>query len=92
MNWKKQFIKFLKDNKLYESYIFNFNNDFKYRELFDLPNKGAKDFFENTIYQHYILRAFEWEKTLKGSHVCSLLDGKWYIYYHDIERKLNEQQ
>ena len=92
MNWKKQFIKFLKDNHLYESYIFNFNNDFKYRELFYLPNTGAKAFFENTMYQHYILRAFEWEKTLKGAHVWSLLDRKWYIYHHDIEKKLNEQQ
>lgn len=88
MTWKQQFIKFLKDNNLYESYIFNFNNDFEYRLIYNLPNNGAKAFFENTSHEYYILRAFEWDSTREGHLFWDKIDKKWYIYLQDIERKL----
>ena len=92
MTWKQHFIKFLKDNNMYESYMFNFNKDFKYRQNFNLRNNGVKAFFEKISHKDYILRAFTWYESLGGAGVWELLHRKWHIYIYNIEKELNEQQ
>lgn len=68
---KKLFIKFLKDNKAYETFMFNLNSK---KGFFFTPKK----FFNNTFYEDFVSNAFAWAETKEGYDYWDELEDKWF--------------
>ena len=67
---KQLFIKFLKDNNVYEQYMFNVN---KRKEKYFTP----KNFFLNTLYVDFVSNAFTWKETLQGYGYWDKIENNW---------------
>ena len=79
MKHKNDFLRFLKKNNIFETYMFNFNNDKKYRMLLNprLVNSTANCFFKTISFENYVLSSFEWLKTHEGGHFWDEVHQKW---------------
>ena len=67
---KQHFIKFLKDNNAYETFMFYLNSRKGY---FLTPKK----FFNNTFYEDFVSNSFSWNDTLQGYNYWDELEDKW---------------
>ena len=79
MEHKNIFLRFLKKNNIFETYMFNFNKDRKYRMLFHrkLVNTTANCFFKTIDFQNYVCSSFEWDKTPEGECFWKKIHDKW---------------
>ena len=79
MKHKNDFLHFLKKNNVFEAYVFNFNNDKKYRMLFNprLVNSTANCFFKTISFENYVCSSFEWYKTPEGEFFWNEIHQKW---------------
>ena len=74
---KQQFVKFLKDNNVYEQYMFNFKEHrIKRKEYVPQIYYTAKDFFLKCYYKDFLMHAFMWRYTSEG-----------FLYWEDMNRK-----
>lgn len=76
---KQQFIHFLKQNNIYEQFMFNFNNRKKLStNKFYQDNITFKHFIQHINIQDYIVLAFAWNNTKEGRDFWSETSIKWY--------------
>ena len=73
---KQQFIHFLKENNIYEQYMYNFNK----RE--ESRNKAfpKNQYFSKVRRGQYINYAFTWSKTIEGWSYWHKFHEKWINY------------
>ena len=78
---KQLFIKFLKDNNIYEQFMFNFNKREEHRNNAIPKNQ----FFSKTKRKQYINYAFTWSHTKEGWTYWNKFHEKWtnYITTHE---------
>ena len=74
LTFKQQFIRFLKQNNVYEQYIYNFNNGKYYRERFF---NGKTPFLSEDSPYGYITNAFSWGFTKEGTNFWLMITTKW---------------
>ena len=75
---KKLFIKFLKDNNVYEQYMFNFNNRTKISKYY--PKKTFTSYFETTDLYLAINNAFNWSDSPEHFRFWENLNTKWIFH------------
>ena len=78
---KQQFVKFLKDNNVYEQYMFNFK-EHRIKRKQDVPRVyyAEKVFFLNCNCEYFIRNAFPWKCTPQGGYYWANIDTKWIDY------------
>lgn len=73
--WKRKFIAFLKENGIYEKWIYNM------KDQHSTTNNTWWDYFEDRIYEiksyEAINHAFTWNKTKDGHNYWRSFDLKW---------------
>ena len=76
---KQQFIHFLKQNNIYEQYMYNFKN----KNTIEI---NFIKFINNTEEIDYIYQAFPWYKTIGGIQKWSELSKKWVneVYWKNV--------
>ena len=70
--YRKEFINFLKENGVFESYCSNFRKDKN-----NLNSNAPKRFFSTHNYIAFLFSAFNWEKTKKGYLFWNSLNTIW---------------
>ena len=77
---KQQFIHFLKQNNIYETFVFYFNK----RE--DIRNNicPKSRFFSETEHIKYIDKAFSWSSTKEGHMFWFRMSTNWRRYYSNL--------
>lgn len=76
---KQRFIHFLKQNNVYEQYMFNFNNidGINFRKKYRKEYASIKSFFLFSKKKYYVYNAFLWESTKEGYNFWNNLQIKW---------------
>ena len=76
--FKKQFIKFLKDNNVYGLYILNFRNrSHSTTPFFKRQINIFKDFIEDEKPETFFIHSFKWEQTPEGFEFWCDIDDLW---------------
>lgn len=73
----KVFLKFLKDNNIYNKFINNCKKDKEFKEKYW---HNLADFSKNLNRHNYMTRAFMWDKTKEGSNFWSRYNSDWNNY------------
>lgn len=75
---KKKFIKFLKENNVYERFMYNFEHReerfYKYQKI------NFKTYFNGTHERCLLFSAFDWDSTSEGLRFWDEIDTKWVVY------------
>ena len=76
---KQQFVHFLKDNNVYEKYMFYFKADKYYKNSFFVcPKKVTFDYFVSKVKkENYISFSFDWKNTTEGYDFWGFLSSEW---------------
>ena len=73
--WKRKFIAFLKENGIYEKWIYNI------KDQHPMSNDAWWDYFKDSIYENKyydgINHAFTWADTKDGHEYWKYFDLKW---------------
>lgn len=75
---KKKFINFLKENHVYERFMYNFEHRKEIHNLY--PKINFKRYFDVTYEKHLLYNAFAWRGTCQGYVFWQELNQKWIKY------------
>jgi len=80
----KEFVKFLKDNNIYDKFIYDLQQDINMRKKKGHPYIEVNNFCNETDYLDYILGAFPWGNTPEGTDFWIRYNHKWVKYITDF--------
>ena len=96
-NQIKLFIRFLKENKVYEKFIYNFDIYIKHRRLRRRKCLFSfKNYMKDTEPEYYLFDSFEWVNTPEGGCFWADMDTKWRTFLngkrfiYDSETKIRK--
>ena len=76
---QKSFIRYFKDNDLYERYMFYFNNrNFSNENFFKFSKKETFIMFSNNVHiEDFVRKAFSWRETKEGYSFWLGISQNW---------------
>ena len=78
LNSKQQFIRFLKDNNVFEKYIYNLEHREEIHPWY--PKVSAKKYFDTIDEKNLLYCAFAWSYTRQEMYFWLNLNEKWLDY------------
>ena len=75
---KRKFIHFLKENNVYEKFMYNFEHRKEIHRWY--PKISAKKYFDVTYEKHLLFCAFSWRYTNEKLYFWDELNQKWIKY------------
>jgi len=73
----KNFVKFLKDNNIYDKFIYYLQQDINMRKKISYPYIEINNFCDEVNVYQYIKTAFLWRSTPEGYDFWNYWDDRW---------------